>query len=221
MTDTTVPSSLARIAEAARRLGPPDPADDGDELAEIMKDIDPAKLAAARAETQAYLDKIKAAELGRWSPELPELPDGSRIEFEYGTDVYAFWRDDEESALAGCTYGPGGVTWMEYGRSVPPVSWAVLCATYGEDVLAAGRRLLVHPEDVDKRRGWPTQEHKREILALAAERQRKALELTCDGCGEPDQMNWHDRGRHCEAGRRAYARGFRAQAAPDEAPSVG
>lgn len=176
MTDTTIPPALARIAEAARRLGPPDLADDGDELAEIMKDVDPEKLAAARAEQQAYLDKIEAAELGRWHPELPELPDGTRIEFEYGTDVYAFWRDDEESALAGHAFGNGGRTWMEYGRSVP-VTWAVMCATYGEDVLAAAQRLLVHPEDEHKRRSWPTQEHKREILALSAQRQREALEM--------------------------------------------
>lgn len=177
MTDTTTNGpSLSRIADALRELGPVDPADDGDELREMLADIDPAKLAAARAEMQAYDDKIVDAELGRWSPELPELPDGTRLEFEYGTDVYAFWRDDGESALAGYTFGDGGCTWMEYSRSVP-VTWAVMCATYGEDVLAAGRRLLVHPEDAHKRRGWPTQAHKRELLANVAQQQREALEL--------------------------------------------
>lgn len=37
----------------------------------------------------------------------PEPPDGTRIEFEYGTDVYAAWRDDESSRGSGWRAGSG------------------------------------------------------------------------------------------------------------------
>jgi hypothetical protein len=36
---------------------------------------------------------------------LPEPPNGTRLEFEHWTDVYAVWRDDESSRVAGWRTG--------------------------------------------------------------------------------------------------------------------
>lgn len=89
---------------------------------------------------------------------LPEPPNGTRIEFEYFTDVYAAWRDDEASRIAGWPVGDGGRTWCLYPSSVP-VSWDMLCAEFGDDpnALALAVRLIPHPEDLAKRAMWPTQ----------------------------------------------------------------
>lgn len=85
---------------------------------------------------------------------IPEPPDNTRIEFEHHTDVYAFWRDDESSRLAGYPVGDGGVVWCEYGSSVP-VTWASMVADFGESLLLA-IRLVPVPEDEPNRRRWPT-----------------------------------------------------------------
>lgn len=92
---------------------------------------------------------------------IAEFPDGTRIEFEYGTDLYAAWRDDESSRAAGWPAGDGGKTWCVYPGSVP-MTFAALCEEFGEDVVALAVRLTPHPDDVHKRRLWPTQVWARE-----------------------------------------------------------
>lgn len=163
MTDTTIEQQLAKMA------------DDPDELAEILEHVDPAVLERAHAEAQQYQLTIEAAIVGRWLSPLPEPPDLTRLEFESGKDIYAFWRDDSSSAIAGYGYGPGARTWMEYGRTVP-VSWHVLCATYGVEELEGAVRLLVHPEDAHKLAARPSFRYTLEVLAehSAAERQAHA-----------------------------------------------
>lgn len=74
-----------------------------------------------------------AREVGR-QVTVPEPPDGTRIEFEYGTDVFAAWRDDESSAEAGWTTGDGGEVWCVYPESVPK-TWTHLLAEFGEECL--------------------------------------------------------------------------------------
>lgn len=85
---------------------------------------------------------------------IPEPPDGTRIEFEYGTDVYAAWRDDESSFRAGWRGGDGGEVWCLYGHSVP-VTWAKMCEDFGDALLTAVRLVPVG-EDVHLRDQWPT-----------------------------------------------------------------
>ena len=91
---------------------------------------------------------------------LPEPPDGTRLEFESGTDVYAIWRDDESSRRAGWRSGDGGEVWMLYGHSVP-CSWAQLVADYGEEALRHAVRLVPVTEDWPKRENWPTEVYAR------------------------------------------------------------
>jgi hypothetical protein len=95
------------------------------------------------------------------STDLPEPPDGTRIEFEHWTDVYAAWRDDTSSAQAGWPTGDGGKVWCMYGRSVPQ-TWAELCNEYGTEDLALAVRLMPHPDDLAKRERWLTQVWARE-----------------------------------------------------------
>lgn len=85
---------------------------------------------------------------------IPEPADGTRLEFEHNTDVYAFWRDDESSRIAGYPVGDGGEVWCEYGRDVP-TSWSQMVAEFG-DSLRLAIRLVPVPEDEPNRRLWPT-----------------------------------------------------------------
>jgi hypothetical protein len=85
---------------------------------------------------------------------LPEPPDGTRIEFECGTDVYAAWRDDRSSAHAGYPIGDGGEVWCLYGETVPK-TWVQMVEEFG-DALALAVRLMPVAEDLPKRDQWPT-----------------------------------------------------------------
>lgn len=87
-------------------------------------------------------------------PPLSEPPDGTRIEFEYGTDVYGAWRDDKASAEAGYEVGDGGEVWCLFGSSVPR-SWVVMWLEFG-DSLATAVRLVPVPEDVPNYERWLT-----------------------------------------------------------------
>lgn len=87
-------------------------------------------------------------------PPLPEPPDGTRIEFEHHTDVYAAWRDDDSSARAGYPVGDGGEVWCLHGQTVPR-SWAVMWLEFG-DSLRTAVRLVPHPDDVGNYDRWPT-----------------------------------------------------------------
>jgi hypothetical protein len=100
---------------------------------------------------------------------LPEPPDGTRLEFECGADVYAVWRSDLDSAHVGWSYGPGGETWAMYGETVP-CTWLALIDRFGDQPLRDAVRLLVHPEDAHKIRTWPTQLNLLRQLAESAER---------------------------------------------------
>lgn len=84
-----------------------------------------------------------AREVGR-QVTVPEPPDGTRIEFEYGTDVFAAWRDDESSAEAGYSIGDGGEVWALYPNSVPQ-TWASLIAEFGEECLREAVWLMPVP----------------------------------------------------------------------------
>lgn len=86
---------------------------------------------------------------------LPEPADQTRLEFESCTDVYAVWRDDETSAVAGYPVGDGGKTWCQYGRTVPQ-TWAELQTDFGACALALAARLVVDPRDVGVHDRWPT-----------------------------------------------------------------
>lgn len=55
----------------------------------------------------------------------PEPPDGTIIEFDHATDLYAVYRDDKSSREAGWTVGDGGEVWCLYGDSVP-MTWVAL-----------------------------------------------------------------------------------------------
>lgn len=85
---------------------------------------------------------------------IPEPPDGTRIEFEYGTDVYAAWRDDDSSARAGYPIGDAGEVWCLYGESVPK-TWAQMVDEFG-DALTTAVRLVPVGEDVENYDRWPT-----------------------------------------------------------------
>lgn len=87
-------------------------------------------------------------------PPLPEPPDGTRIEFEHATDVYAAWRDDASSGQAGYPVGDGGEVWCLYGSTVPR-TWMVMWLEFG-DSLATAVRLIPVPEDVPNYAKWPT-----------------------------------------------------------------
>lgn len=82
---------------------------------------------------------------------LPEPPDGTRIEFEHWTDVYAAWRDDASSVETGWT---GGEVWCLYGKSVPK-TWDQMWALFGESLRTAVRLVPV-VEDEHLREQWPT-----------------------------------------------------------------
>lgn len=84
----------------------------------------------------------------------PEPPDGTRLEFEFWTDIYAVWRDDDSSRRAGWPTGAGGRTWCIYGQSVP-MTWAELWEMFGEALLTAVR-LVPHPDDIHNYDRWPT-----------------------------------------------------------------
>lgn len=87
-------------------------------------------------------------------PAVPEPPDGSRIEFEHNTDVYAAWRDDACSVKAGWRADEG---WCLFGSSVPR-SWAIMWLEFGES-LRTLVRLTPIAEDVPNYRLWPTALH--------------------------------------------------------------
>ena len=80
---------------------------------------------------------------------LQEPPDGTRIEFEHCTDVYAMWRDDDSSRRAGYVFGDGGETWCLYGHTVPR-SWTQMLAEFGPASLRLAVRLVPHPDDAKK-----------------------------------------------------------------------
>lgn len=86
---------------------------------------------------------------------LPEPPDGTRIEFEAGTDVYAAWREDGSSRQAGYTVGDGGEVWCLYGSAIPQ-TWASLVEDFGEEALRLAVRLHPDPVDLPNREQWPT-----------------------------------------------------------------
>lgn len=90
-------------------------------------------------------------------PGVPEPPDGTRLEFEHQTDVYAAWRDDESSARAGWTAGDGGDVWCLYGQTVP-VKWAVMWLEFG-DSLRTAVRLVPHADDTGNYAKWPTAQY--------------------------------------------------------------
>lgn len=90
---------------------------------------------------------------------IPEPPDGTRLELEHDTDLYAMLRNDEESRRAGWTDGDGGEVWMLYGHSVP-ATWTQMWIDFGTSLLTA-RRLLVDPETAHLREQWPTQIRRR------------------------------------------------------------
>lgn len=98
----------------------------------------------------------------------PEPPDGTRLEWESDTDVYAAWRDDASSAQAGWSTGDGGAVWCVYGGCVP-VTWEALCATYGRHNLALAVRLVPVAEDLRHRYRWPTQIRQRRQAARAGD----------------------------------------------------
>lgn len=54
--------------------------------------------------------------------DIPEPPDGSRIEFTYATDRYAAWRDTESTVLAGW---PADMSWCVYPASVGHTWWCM------------------------------------------------------------------------------------------------
>lgn len=70
--------------------------------------------------------------------DIPEPPDGTRIEFTHCTDVFAAWRDDASSAAAGWTTGDGGEVWCLYCHSVPR-TWAWMLAQFGSSLRDAVR----------------------------------------------------------------------------------
>lgn len=72
-------------------------------------------------------------------PPVEEPPDGSRIEFAYGSDLYGAWRDDEDSVKTGWRADQG---WCLYGESVP-CSWAVMWLRFGESLRGAVRLEVV------------------------------------------------------------------------------
>lgn len=74
--------------------------------------------------------------------EIPEPPDGARIEFEYYTDVYAAWRSDKSSAEVGWTSGDGGEVWCLYGDSVPH-TWVWMLEQFGDSLRCASRLVQV------------------------------------------------------------------------------
>lgn len=84
--------------------------------------------------------------------EVPEPPDGSRIEFESHTDVYAAWRDDEDSVRAGYSAMHG---WCVYGETVPR-TWGEMIERFGAESLRLAVRLTRHPEDLANADQWPT-----------------------------------------------------------------
>jgi hypothetical protein len=85
---------------------------------------------------------------------LPEPPDGTRIEFEHYTDVYAAWRDDTSSIQCGWPAGDGGWVWCLYGETVPK-TWDQMWAAFGES-LATAVRLVPVAGDEHLRAQWPT-----------------------------------------------------------------
>jgi hypothetical protein len=86
---------------------------------------------------------------------MPEPPDKTRFEFEYGTDTYGVWRDDESGRRAGWETGPGGPNWVVYGSSVP-ISWEELAEEFDVESLNGGVRMTVHPDDVHRLAMRPT-----------------------------------------------------------------
>jgi hypothetical protein len=58
---------------------------------------------------------------------LPEPPNGSRIEFGFGTDRWAAWRNDEQTALAGA---PPAMRWSLYPEP-DGHTWSCLQRTFG------------------------------------------------------------------------------------------
>jgi hypothetical protein len=108
-----------------------------------------------RGDTVVYLDP----------PPLAEPPDGTRIEFEHHTDVYAAWRDDASSAQAGYAVGDGGEVWCLFGSTVPR-SWAIMWLEFG-DSLRTAVRLIPHADDAGNYAKWPTAVWAAEKAAVA------------------------------------------------------
>lgn len=84
--------------------------------------------------------------------DLPEPPDGTRLEFETDRDVYAIWRNDNSSRVAGYRVGDGGDTWCIYGMTVP-MTWEKVKRMFGHALLSAVR-LVPHPDDIHKYAQW-------------------------------------------------------------------
>src|SRR5690349_12201365 len=79
--------------------------------------------------------------------DIPEPPDGTRIEFVFETDVYAAWRNDASSVVAGWADAPGdgGATWCVYPDSCPR-SWASMIQLFGETLRDAVRLVPIFEE---------------------------------------------------------------------------
>jgi len=73
-------------------------------------------------------------------PDIPEPPDGTRLELTHNTDVYALLRDDVSSAEAGWRAGDGQRVWTIYPGSVPQ-TWIEMLLAFGDSLY--GARLLI------------------------------------------------------------------------------
>lgn len=116
--------------------------------------------------------------------QIPEPPDGTRIEFEHHTDVYAAWRDDDSSAQAGYPVGDGGEVWCLHGHTVP-CTWSDMLRDFGDSLLTMVRLVPV-PEDVPNYKKWPT----------AAQRDVTSAPYRSDPAG----IGWDGTGDHMPGG---------------------
>lgn len=70
--------------------------------------------------------------------DIPEPPDGSRIEFEHHTDIYGAWSDSAPSVEAG--WSPTQ-RWCVYPGAVPH-DWACMQRQFGESLRTARRMVF-------------------------------------------------------------------------------
>lgn len=123
-----------------------------------------------------------------------EPPDGSRIEWEYGTDLYAAWRDDEEGKVAGYEVGDGCANWVVYGSSVP-ITWKQLNQDFDGTPAKYGVILTARPDMKDIRLIWPTHANRQfpDVVCMSPSKWHKVeakihsygdvITYTCLWCG--------------------------------------